>query len=57
MSRNPRVMDELRQARREDLAGKFKVLKLQHPSRGGKYSIARKSIGIFDSQVCAVLGG
>jgi len=36
MSRNPRVMDELRRARREDMAGKFKAWKPRHLSRGGK---------------------
>jgi hypothetical protein len=33
MANNPRVMDELHQARREDLAGKFKPWKPRHLSR------------------------
>ena len=33
---NPRVMRELRQARREDKAGKFKVWKPRHLLRNGK---------------------
>ena len=36
MANNPRVMDELRQARREDLAGKFKSWKPRHLSGNGK---------------------
>jgi hypothetical protein len=33
---NPRVMRELRQARREDQAGKFKAWKPRHLTRNGK---------------------
>jgi hypothetical protein len=33
MANNPRVMGELRQTRREDLAGKFKPWKPRHLSR------------------------
>ena len=33
---NPRVMRELRQARREDQAGKFKAWKPRHLIRNGK---------------------
>lgn len=33
---NPRVMRELRQARREDQAGKFKKWQPRHLSRNGK---------------------
>jgi hypothetical protein len=33
MANNPRVMDELHQTRREDLAGKFKAWKPRHLSR------------------------
>ena len=36
MANNPRVMDELRQVRRDDLAGKFKAWKPRHLSRDGK---------------------
>lgn len=32
MANNPGVMRELRQARRDDLAGKFKPWKPRHPS-------------------------
>ncbi len=37
MANNPRVMDELRQARRDDLAGKFKPWKPRHLPRNGKF--------------------
>jgi len=36
MANNPRVMRELRQARRDDLAGKFKAWKPRHLSGSGK---------------------
>ncbi len=36
MANNPRVMDELRQARRDDLAGTFKAWKPRHLPRNGK---------------------
>jgi hypothetical protein len=36
MAKNPNVMRELRQARREDLAGKFIPWKLRHLSGNGK---------------------
>ena len=36
MANNPHVMRELRQARRDDLAGKFKAWKPRHLSSNGK---------------------
>ena len=36
MAKNRRIMDELREARREDLAGKFKVWKPRRLGRNGK---------------------
>jgi hypothetical protein len=36
MANNPHVMRELRQARRDDLAGKFKSWKPRHLSSNGK---------------------
>jgi hypothetical protein len=36
MAKNPHVMRELHQARRDDLAGKFKAWKPRHLSSNGK---------------------
>jgi hypothetical protein len=36
MARNERVMGELKQARRDDLAGKFKAFKPRHLVKNGK---------------------
>jgi len=51
MANNPRVMDELRQARRDDAAGRFKPWKPRHLPRNGKsrqVDSARKFTGILD---------
>ena len=51
MANNPRVMDELRQARRDDVAGKFKPWKPRPFPRNGKsrqVDAARKFTGILD---------